>query len=670
MSRRGSAAVPRWLKGAAIAAVAAWQAAFAAPPPIEHFTKQPTIYQMVPSPSGDRIAVLVSGNKGRRQLGVLELPPKAPIKAVAGFSDADIMTVRWVNDDRLVFEAYQDGPVISEGGAGTFAIDRDGTNQRQLISWRHTNPMIGTNIRTRVLKYGWFLHSTLDDGSADVLIYQKALDSLDEARELQLARLNTLTGELRNLSTGMPSGAWNWLLDEKREPRVVGAPRDGRYKVHWRAPGSSNWMLLENFDGFDDDGTFRPWFVEEDNQLLVGARVKRDASALYAYDLKTRKLNPEPLVAVAGFDLEPTLEVDSKSRRLVGVHFRTDRPQSYWFDPQLQGLQKALDGALPKGRVNRLLCGRCETARFVVIESRSDRQPGEYYLFDRTERTLASVGKSRPWLDETAQGHRTFHRVATRDGLSMPVYVTHPAGAAPTDALPAVVLVHGGPYVRGADILWDTDAQFLASRGYRVIEPEFRGTTGYGYELFRAGWKEWGHAMQDDLADAVQWAAKEKLIDGSRVCVMGASYGGYAALMAPIRHPALYKCAVSYAGVADIELMYKIHWSDISEQAKRYGMPKLIGDPEKDAARLREASPLRRVEEIKVPILLAHGGLDARVPMEHARKFISAARRAGVTVEDVIYGEEGHGWFYPANQTDFFSRVEKFLARSLAPAPR
>jgi dipeptidyl aminopeptidase/acylaminoacyl peptidase len=653
-----------------VAAALAGQAAFAAPPPIEHFTKHPVIYQMVPSPSGDRVALLVSGTNGRRQLAVLEMPPKTPMKVVGGFSDADVMTVKWVNDNRLVYEAYQDGPVVSENGAGTFAVDRDGEFPRQLIAWRHMNDSTGSNIRSRMLTYGWFLHSTLDDGSAEVLVRRKSLDKGGDVRELQLARLNTLTGELRNLSGGMPRGAQTWLLDRQHEPRVVVAPRDERYELHWRAPDSQEWTLLENFDRLNQDGTFRPWFLAEDHQLLVGARVQRDASALYAYDLKTRKLNPEPLVAVAGFDLEPTLAVDSKSQRLVGVHFRTDRPHSYWFDPQLQALQQGLDAALPKGRVNRLLCGRCETSRFVVVESRSDRQPGEYFLFDRTERTLALVGKSRPWLDESAQGRRTFHRVATRDGLSMPVYVTHPAGATASDALPAVVLVHGGPFVRGTDILWDAEAQFLASRGYRVIEPEFRGSTGYGFELFKAGWKEWGHAMQDDIADAVQWAAKEKLVDGSRVCIMGASYGGYAALMAPIRHPALYRCAVSYAGVADIELMYSIHWSDISEQAKRYRMPKLIGDPEKDAARLREASPLRRVGEIKIPILLAHGGDDRRVPIEHARKFISAARGAGVTVEDVIYGEEGHGWYFPANQTDFFGRVEKFLARSLAPGAR
>ena len=172
--------------------------------------------------------------------------------------------------------------------------------------------------------------------------------------------------------------------------------------------------------------------------------------------------------------------------------------------------------------------------------------------------------------------------------------------------------------------------------------------------------------MQDDLEDAVQWAAREKLVDARRVCLMGGSYGGYAALMGPIRHPATWRCAVSFAGVTDIELMFSIYWSDVGEQAKQVGLPVLVGDPEKDAARLQATSPLRRVAEIKVPVLLAHGALDQRVPIDHARKFASAARAAGVPIETVIYDDEGHGWVKPEDLTDFLTRLEKFLARATA----
>lgn len=302
------------------------------------------------------------------------------------------------------------------------------------------------------------------------------------------------------------------------------------------------------------------------------------------------------------------------------------------------------------------------------MRSTSDRQPGEYFLFDRETGQLQRIGSARPWIDEATQGRRTFHRVKARDGLEIPVYVTHPVGARDDEPLPTVVLVHGGPWLRGTDLSWHAEAQFLASRGYRVLQPEFRGSEGYGWRLFRAGWKAWGTAMQDDLADAVEWAAARKLTDRARVCIVGGSYGGYAALMAPIVHPQAFRCSVAHAAVTDIGLMYDITWSDVSENSRRYGMPRLIGDPRSDAAMLEQASPLKRVAELKLPVLLVHGLLDRRVPYEHARKFVAAAQRSGVKVEEVTYPGEGHAWFDPANHADYLRRVERFLAQWLKPA--
>ncbi|CAN5744540.1 hypothetical protein BH11PSE8_BH11PSE8_20820 [soil metagenome] len=198
-----------------------------------------------------------------------------------------------------------------------------------------------------------------------------------------------------------------------------------------------------------------------------------------------------------------------------------------------------------------------------------------------------------------------------------------------------------------------------------MIEPEFRGSEGYGFGLFKAGWKQWGRAMQDDLVDAVQWAAKQKLIDPARVCIEGGSYGGYAALMGPVSSPGVYKCAASFAGVTDIDLMYTAVWSDTSVDSRRYAMPLIIGDPVKDAAALAANSPLLRVADIKIPLLVGHGAQDRRVPIEHSRSFVSAARAAGVQVEQVIYPEEGHGFVDPANQVDYWRRLEKLLDKSL-----
>ena len=650
-----------------LACAAGMAAAAATPEPIDDFTKLPAIGKVSVSPSGKRLAMLMFGSEGQRQLGVMDLDPIGKLRAVAAFSDADITSAYWVSDDRLVYEASVRNAEIYDGEAGIFAINHDGSAERQLVAWRNGAAFsTGTMIAPRVLPYGWFLYSTIDDGGDDVFIYKVVRDSVGDLREIQLARLNTNNGATQSLSYGMPAGTRHWLLDAKREPRMLTAERNGRTQIYWRSAASEPWSEVANFDSLKDFG-FDPWFIDADGKILVVARAQGDTSALFKFDPITKRVEPEPLVSVPGFDLNPSAEVDSRSRQLLGLHFTADRPASYWFDASLQRIQNGLDAALP-GRNNRLVCGRCETTRFFVVASSSDRQPVEYFLFDRSKSSLAFLGASRPWIDEKTQGRRSLNVIAARDGLRLPVYVTHPAGAAANAELPAVVLVHGGPYLRGSDLSWHAKAQFLASRGYRVLEPEFRGTEGYGHKLFRAGWQEWGRAMQDDLVDTVQWAAKQHLIDPARVCIVGSSYGGYAALMAPIATPGVFKCAASFAGVTDIDLMYSVNWSDTSEAARRYSMPTLIGDPAKDADRLAAASPLKRVAEIKIPLLVAHGRLDQRVPIVHEEKFISAARKAGVQIDAHEYPDEGHGFVHPANEADYFGRLERFLEKSLAGA--
>ena len=634
--------------------------------PVGHFTRRASIDNVTLSPSGKRMAFLAPGAKGLHKLAVMDLDPMSEPRVVAGFADARVISATWVTEDRLVFEAIEDSVEVRSGGAGTYAVDHDGTDERNLIAWRWSISDGGSQIASRVLPYGWAVHSIAGDGSDDVFVYQVMNDSAGDPKQISLGRLNTSTGMLRMLSHGMPEGTHNWVLDARLEPRMVQAYRAGKQYVYWREPGADGkWVEVAAFDAFDAAG-FKPWLIDGDGRALVLANGPAGTEAIYRFDEAARRLEPEPVLAVKGFDLSPVGELDSRTKRLLGVHFRVDRPMSYWFDPGLQGIQHGVDAALPPGRSNRLYCGECATSRFIVVRSSSDRQPGEYFLYDRTKRSLSRLGASHPWIDENTQGRRTMHRVAARDGLSLPVYVTHPAGKQADEPLPTVVLVHGGPWQRGSSLDWTSWAQFLASRGYRVLEPEFRGSDGYGHAHLKAGFKEWGRAMQDDLADVVQWAAGQKLADASKVCIMGAGYGGYASLMGPVAHPTTYQCAISYAGITDIELMYSISWSRYTQAARRSSMPVLIGDRERDEQRLDAASPLKRVGEIKVPVLLGHGLLDQWVPHDHAAKFVRAAKRGGVVLEDVNY-QEAHGFVDPDNEADFLRRAERLLERTLRP---
>lgn len=660
----------RWFRALASALVGIlFAAAAAAQPAAELFARWAAIDDVRISPSGRRLALLQFSPEGTRKLVVLDLEPVGNPRVVASFTDGDIHRAEWVNDDRLVFEAGARGAVVWAGRSGLWAVDHDGGRFRRLItSERSIRDSANTMTVTRMLPAGWRLHSVVDDGGSEIIVSRVTRDSVGDPADVQLSRLDTLSGDRRSLNEGLPPDTWHWLLDARGEPRLVSAEKANTIRIHWRGPDATAWEQIAQFERYKDSNWW-PWFVEPDGKVLVTGRLGRDTSALYRLDPKTRQVDAQqPLLAVDGFDLRPSPVVDTRTRRLLGVHLTADRPLTYWFDAGFDKLQRSLDAALPDRR-NRILCGRCETTRMLVVRSQSDRQPSEYFLYDREKPSLQPIGAERPWIDAATQGRRTLHRVPMRDGLVVPVVVTHPPGARDDQPLPTVVLVHGGPWLRGGDLLWDAQAQFLATRGWRVLQPEFRGSDGYGWKLFRAGFKEWGGAMQDDLVDTLQWAGAQKLVDTRRACLMGSSYGGYAALMAPVVHPGVFRCAVAFAAVTDIALMYELNNSDASEAARTYGMPQLIGDPKADAERLRKASPLVRAGELKLPVLLGYGGEDVRVPKEHATRFVSAARSAGVAVEVVDYPTEGHGFFEQRNQADWWQRVERFLGTHLA-APR
>jgi dipeptidyl aminopeptidase/acylaminoacyl peptidase len=254
---------------------------------------------------------------------------------------------------------------------------------------------------------------------------------------------------------------------------------------------------------------------------------------------------------------------------------------------------------------------------------------------------------------------------SARDGLDIPAYLTLPKGKEPKN-LPLVLLAHGGPWVHGAVWAWSAEPAYLASLGYAVLEPAFRGSTGWGTKLETAGWKQWGRGMQDDLNDGVDWLVRQGIVDPKRVCIMGASYGGYAVLMGLARDPDRWRCGIEYVGVTDINLLFDVTWSDASNSDYiRYTAKELIGDPDKDAAMFKAASPLENAAKIKAPVLMAYGGEDYRVPLVHGEKMRDALRAQGTPVEWVVYADEGHGFLLEKNRYDFYQRVATFLAQHL-----
>lgn len=638
----------------------------AAPPPAELFYRPDDISQAVLSPSGRWLAMLTTHLGQRAALVVLDLADTRAPTVVARYADADVREFHWVGDERLVYNLIdrQSGGGAQRFGAGLFSVQRDGSDRRLLLQLRGDRLATLTGPGREPLPWNHVLLHVPAQGD-EVIVGEGKFDITDELREILPKRLNVVTGRVRSLAEGVPSGVFTWLFDARGEPRVAVARRDGRERLHVRAAPGQPWRQLTEHPVYQ--APFQPRFVDADGRLyVVTSSGAAGAAELRGFDLTAGRPEAEPLVRTPGFDFLGRLVAETPGGVTLGVRVETDAETTVWFDPRLKALQQEVDRRLP-GRVNRLSCRRCQQPDSVVlVESFSDRDPGQWLLLRPAQDKWRLVGARRSGVDPRQMGQRDFHRIRARDGLDLPVWVTTPPGPRPDAGWPTVVLVHGGPWVRGGHWRWQGDAQFLASRGYLVVEPEFRGSRGYGHAHFQAGVRQWGLAMQDDVADALQWAVKQGQADGRRACIAGGSYGGYATLMGLVRHPELYRCGAAWAAVTDPRLMFE--WTPISDQrdeVRRHDYPYLIGDPVADADRLTAVAPVAQAARIKAPVLLAMGALDRRVPLAHGTRMRDALREAGNAPEWVVYDDEGHGWLTLKNRVDFAQRLEAFMARHL-----
>ena len=638
------------------------------PPPALEFFREPDLRAAALSPSGRQLAAIVALPGYRNALVVLDMVGGTPPKLAARFSDIDIDSFRWLNEDRLVFDIadHQRGGAAQRYSRGLFSVRPDGREQRTLVRLRYRAVVSEARLNEeRLLDPNHQLLHT-PPGGEEVVVGEWRWDAAGDFTEIIAKRLNVVSGRTSSLALGVPDGAVQWLFDPDGTPRVVVTQRQGRSGVHWRAAGQREWTRLADFAYRDE--AWWPVAVDGDRLYVSLSQGEAGTRVLKRFDFSRGKPLEDALVSTPGFDFIGRLLSETLGSRVLGVRVITDAETTAWFDPRLKALQAEIDAKLP-GRINRLDCRRCDHDDMrVLVTSFNDQNPGDLFVWHAADKRLEGVGAVRKGIVPARMAQRDFHRIRARDGLEMPVWVTTPPATkgALAQARPAVVLVHGGPWVRGGYWQWNAWAQFLASRGYVVIEPEFRGSTGYGSRHYRAGWRQWGRTMQDDVADAVKWAVAGGLVDGKRVCIAGASYGGYATLMGLVRHPDLYRCGVSWVGVTDLSLL--LTWrsdSDMSEDARRYSLPQLVGDIKADADMLREASPVHHAAAIRAPLLLAFGREDRRVPLVHGERMRKALIDAGRPPQWVVYDGEGHGGWSTETQVDFAERMEQFLRQHL-----
>ncbi len=632
----------------------------AAPLPVETIFARPAFNLARLSPDGRWLASAAAPAPGRRiGLQIIDLDGKEPARLIEASPKDNVTWFRWVDGDWLVFqlESPADRGTV-ELGEGLIAVKRDGSGWRMLID-REFVPEDPFQ-RKRHLEPDHRYLAPGAPGTTEVIVGHW------QWRDRQFSHvvpkvLNVATGAVRTLLPDDAPRARGWRFS-RGQARLAWQTAEGELTTWW-ADREGRWRQIAKAPVFEQP--FSALGVGGDD-LYVETWAPGDGSAeIRRFDFAAGRPAAAALFATPGFDSVGAPITDRRDGRIIGLDLSTDGRVQLWLDPSMKALQEKVDARFPNN-VNLIQCAVCDGTGRVLVFSYSDVDPGNYILYEPKADRWRLVGETLPGVDARAMSPMEFHRIKARDGHEVPVWVTRPKSAA-GKAAPAVVLVHGGPWVRGREWGFESEVQFLASRGYVVIEPEFRGSRGYGQAHYRAGWKQWGRAMQDDISDALQFAVKQGWADAGRACIMGASYGGYATLMGLAKDPDQYRCGVAYAAVVDPRLMYDFHLGVYSREARQFNLPLLLGDKDKDAEMLKSVAPVEQAERIKAPVLLAHGGRDANVRIEHGERMRQALLKAGKSVEWVEYGFEGHSFFYDENRFDFYRRVEAFLAKHLKP---
>jgi dipeptidyl aminopeptidase/acylaminoacyl peptidase len=465
------------------------------------------------------------------------------------------------------------------------------------------------------------------------------------------------TGEMKMVAEN-PGKVDRWITDHAGVIRAA-TQTDGVNTSLLTRPDEKTPFKMVLTTNFRE--ALNPQFYTFDNKnLYATSNIGRDKAAVVTIDpsngKELEKLYENPDVDVAALAY-------SKKRKVVTfAAFDTWKTERKFFDKQSETMYKTLAEKLPGYEVEVVANDKAED-KFIVMAS-NDRTPGSRNLFDTKTWTLTKLVDVAPWLKESELAPMKPVEYKSRDGLTIHGYLTLPLGREAKN-LPVVINPHGGPWYRDT---WgfNPEVQFLANRGYAVLQMNFRGSTGYGRKFWEASFKQWGQAMQNDITDGVQWLIKQGIADPKRVAIYGGSYGGYATLAGVAFTPDLYAAAVDYVGVANMFTFMKTippYWKPFLDM-----FHEMVGDPEKDKAMMEAVSPVMHADKIKTPLFVAQGAHDPRVNKDESDQMVAALKKRGVEVEYMVKDNEGHGFHNEENRFDFYGAMEKFLAKYLKPA--
>lgn len=677
-----------------LASVNAW-ADTAGPLPADAFFGPASVSSAKISPDGKFLAMVVSDNETGKERKYLSVIGSNDKKIKSGFAVADgheIWNFWWVNDERVIIAtATETGALaVATPDGSLYGINVDKSQALQLLGEKSDmadtpadskpgegEPVTGSHVVIRAAVPA--KEKAVKAYSFDRMLFIPSADThhaIIQAEEQdgyqrQALDLDVYTGEVKVLIKSPVNGG-GFETDNDGNVRLAwGADElDGTPAIFYRdSSDEAKWKDLSALykdtdpagydcgpDGMAPNGNTFYWYCRTPQETLG------------LYDVDPRDLSRKVVFADPLFDVEDVLYDffgNGRGDAIVAVTM-PGKPEFHVLDPKnhTAGVLGALDQAFPGETVDITSSTRDGSLMMVFVSS--DRNPGDYYLFNSKTLKADYLFSALENIDPDKMSFRQPITLTARDGLLLHGYLTAPLGK---DAkhLPMIVLPHGGPHGVYDVWGWDSEAQFLANNGYAVLQVNFRGSGGYGMAFQDLGYHSWGTSMQDDLADSVKWAVEQGIADPNRVCIYGASYGGYSAIESVIRYPNLYKCAVGYVGVYDLTLQGEYSDTSRSVEGRNY-LSVVLGHDKKE---LHKYSPVYNADLINVPVFIAYGGKDQRVVPDNARRLMDAMDKAGKKYEVLFKPYEVHGFQKTQDKIEFYTEmlhfIEKYIGAEMVP---
>ncbi|MDZ4823408.1 MAG: S9 family peptidase [Flavobacteriales bacterium] len=598
--------------------------------PLEDFFRNPvkSSYQISPdgkyfsymAPWENRMNIFVQPTAGGDALQITQV------------KDRDIAGYLWANNNRILY-------LKDNGGDENFAlhgVDLDGTNQKELT--------VIEGVRTELI-------DDLENDEAHIMI---GLNKRD-ARVFDPYRLNVNTGEMTMLAEN-PGNISSWMCDHAGKLRIATTSDGVNTSVLYRDTEESEWQVLITTNFREN---LSPLFFTFDNaDLYCTSNIGRDKNSIVLYNIGSRK-EAEVLFEHNEVDVY-NLNYSRKRKVLTSITYTADKTERKFLDTTAEANYKNILAQLG-GNLEAAITSANKNEDMFIVRTYSDKSLGAYYLYNVAAKKLTLIESVSPWIDEKEMCDMEPITYTSRDGLTIHGYLTLPKGV-PAENLPVVVNPHGGPWARD-NWGFNPEVQFLANRGYAVLQMNFRGSVGYGRNFWESSFKQWGKKMQDDISDGVAFLTEKGIADPSRIAIYGGSYGGYATLAGLTFTPDLYACGVDYVGVSNLFTFMETippYWVQYLEM-----LYEMVGHPERDKELLTAASPVMHADKIKVPVLIAQGAKDPRVNIAESDQIVEALKKNGIPHKYLVEPEEGHGFHNEENRFKFYRAMEEFLGEHM-----